>query len=161
MTDSTVEQMSLFAQDTVYGRMSQGLIPQTKGATSKQSSRSLSASQSRKAPMCLCLTVDGHTRAFSWQKMDVGALRGEPMTCNFGEGRSDGAEYLWSPTTGALLPQKSCLSAILEPCADPKYRLSPTACQGILNRAERRGKELPEVLKTALEKVVATAAAGI
>lgn len=33
-----------------------------------------------------------------------------------------------------------------------KYYLSPKACQGILRRAAARGKELPEMLKTALEK---------
>ena len=31
-----------------------------------------------------------------------------------------------------------------------KYYLSARACMGILSRAERRGKELPEILKTAL-----------
>ena len=43
------------------------------------------------------------------------------------------------------------LSDILEPGADKRYYLSSKACQGILNRAEKRGKELPEVLKQALE----------
>ena len=43
------------------------------------------------------------------------------------------------------------LSDILEEDADPKYFLSSRACQGILNRAEKRGKQLPEILKTALE----------
>lgn len=43
------------------------------------------------------------------------------------------------------------LSQILEENADPKYRLSARACQGILNRAERRGKELPKELREALE----------
>ena len=33
-----------------------------------------------------------------------------------------------------------------------KYYLSPKACQGILLRASVRGKELPEVLKKALER---------
>lgn len=33
-----------------------------------------------------------------------------------------------------------------------KYYLSPKACQGILRRASVRGKELPEVLRTALER---------
>ena len=47
------------------------------------------------------------------------------------------------------------LSQILEENADPKYRLSAKACQGILNRAERRGKELPKELKEALEEQVA------
>ena len=43
------------------------------------------------------------------------------------------------------------LSDILERDPDPKYRLSAKACQGILNRAQRRGKALPEQLKAALE----------
>ena len=42
------------------------------------------------------------------------------------------------------------LSAILEDCPPPKYFLSAKACQGILNRAERRGKKLPEELEMAL-----------
>ena len=49
------------------------------------------------------------------------------------------------------LENPSLLSEILEPDADPKYMLSPKACLGILNRAERRGKELPPELKEALE----------
>lgn len=36
--------------------------------------------------------------------------------------------------------------------AHPKYCLSAKACQGILNRAKRRGKELPEMLRIALEQ---------
>jgi hypothetical protein len=34
---------------------------------------------------------------------------------------------------------------------DERYWLSPKACQGILRRAGRRGKALPEALRTALE----------
>lgn len=44
------------------------------------------------------------------------------------------------------------LSEILIPNADPKYYLSAKACQGILRRAEQRGKQLPEVLRIALER---------
>ena len=33
-----------------------------------------------------------------------------------------------------------------------KYCLSPKACRGILRRAQKRGKELPEVLRIALER---------
>jgi hypothetical protein len=47
---------------------------------------------------------------------------------------------------------ESRLSQILEGNPHPKYCLSQRACQGILNRAERRGKELPEMLKAALEQ---------
>ena len=42
------------------------------------------------------------------------------------------------------------LSAILEENAPDKYSLSPKACLGILRRAERRGKDLPPLLKAAL-----------
>lgn len=48
----------------------------------------------------------------------------------------------------------SLLSEILEEEADEKYNLSPKACKGILTRANRRGKALPEVLKQALESQV-------
>ena len=43
------------------------------------------------------------------------------------------------------------LSDTLEENADPKYQLSARACQGILNRAAKRGKALPPELKEALE----------
>lgn len=46
----------------------------------------------------------------------------------------------------------SRLSEILDERPDARYTLSARACQGIMNRAARRGKELPEVLRTALEK---------
>lgn len=49
------------------------------------------------------------------------------------------------------IPIPSKLSEILVDDPEPKYRLSAKACQGILNRAERRGKELPPELKAALE----------
>ena len=69
---------------------------------------------------------------------ESGALLGDFMTHSFGESPKDAKE--------------SRLSQILEECALPKYYLSEKACQGILNRAEKRGKELPELLKTALMK---------
>ena len=36
----------------------------------------------------------------------------------------------------------------------PKYYLSPRACQGILNRAAKRGKALPPMLKDTLEAML-------
>jgi hypothetical protein len=43
------------------------------------------------------------------------------------------------------------LSDILETGELPqRYYLSGTACRGILRRAEKRGKDLPEALKSAL-----------
>jgi len=47
--------------------------------------------------------------------------------------------------------KESILSQILEATPHPKYYLSRTACLGILRRAKKRGKELPPVLKQALE----------
>lgn len=65
-----------------------------------------------------------------------GALRGELSTLNIGECPSVAVE--------------SRLSWFLEDNAPERYYLSARACQGILNRASRRGKELPEILRVAL-----------
>lgn len=46
------------------------------------------------------------------------------------------------------------LSDILEEDADPKYSLSSKACKGILNRASKRGKQLPEILEEALKNQI-------
>ena len=46
----------------------------------------------------------------------------------------------------------SRLSQILEDSAPQKYSLSARACAGILNRAQKRGKELPSELREALER---------
>lgn len=67
-----------------------------------------------------------------------GALLGEYTTLSFGESPKEENESL--------------LSQILEASVHQKYYLSAKACQGILNRAERRGKELPEELRIALER---------
>ena len=48
------------------------------------------------------------------------------------------------------------LSQVLEEHVDPKYFLSRKACEGILNRAERRGRALPPSLYEALERVAQT-----
>ncbi len=45
------------------------------------------------------------------------------------------------------------LSQVLETSVSTKYYLSSRACAGILRRAEKRGKELPALLKRALEGV--------
>ena len=49
---------------------------------------------------------------------------------------------------------ESHLSQILEEHPHPKYYLSAKACAGIIKRAESRGKELPPILKEALEQQV-------
>lgn len=69
---------------------------------------------------------------------DDGAWLGEYTTRNTGE----------SPNAAV----ESRLSQILEATPHTKYCLSARACQGILNRAARRGKGLPEMLKAALTR---------
>lgn len=51
----------------------------------------------------------------------------------------------------------STLSQILQVGVPERYYLSPKACLGILRRASVRGKELPEVLRIALERQAASA----
>src|SRR3990167_4178021 len=57
---------------------------------------------------------------------------------------SNGAYWMrnsWESRKGAVA---SSLSEILETGSiAPRYYLTPTACRGILRRAEKRGKELP------------------
>ena len=48
----------------------------------------------------------------------------------------------------------SRLSQILQDSAPEKYSLSARACVGILNRAKKRGKVLPEILRQALESQI-------
>lgn len=52
------------------------------------------------------------------------------------------------------------LSRILEANAPSKYWLSPKACAGILRRADKRGKDLPPALATALQRVAQSPASG-
>lgn len=109
----------------------------TKGETLRQSSKRSSASQSRKPPILKCLKRAGQLGGATTMKWeDDGAWLGECMMRNTGE----------SPNAAV----GSRLSQILEATPQEKYSLSANACQGILRRAERRGKDLPETLKAVL-----------
>ena len=109
----------------------------TKGETSRQSSKRSSASQSRKPPILKCLKKARQLGGATTTRLeDDGAWLGECMMRNTGE----------SPNAAAV----SRLSQILEVTPQEKYSLSAKACQGILRRAERRGKDLPETLKAVL-----------
>lgn len=61
-------------------------------------------------------------------------------------------DYQSMPNTGECPKEESVstLSQILEETPHQKYYLSEKACLGILRRAEKRGKELPEILRLAL-----------
>lgn len=130
--------------DTLSGKMSPEHSAATMEKTSTQSSKS-----SRKLPTQTCMFLDlrakgrptnllGDTLDPLWE-MD-GLSRGERSMPNTGEFPSVVVE--------------STLSEILEANAPEKYYLSAKACEGILRRAERRGKELPPMLKTALEQTL-------
>ena len=100
-----------------------------------------------------------------------GRLLGESSMPNIGEYLNEGSGFALSQILMAIQQPKlyltrlnntdapteeipSHLSEILEQNPDPKYNLSAKACQGILNRAQRRGKKLPPMLQEALEQVI-------
>ena len=134
MTEQMDGQVSLFGPDTWSGKTCPERSAATTGKTLPQSLKKRSGSLSRKPPLCLCLKKAGPQAAASWET--DGALLGEYSTHSFGECPRDGAE--------------SYLSQILEDAPPRKYYLSAKAFLGILNRAAKRGKDLPEALKTAL-----------
>ena len=76
--------------------------------------------------------------------------------CILGDGWSVAWRIRASPNEG----KESRLSQILEQKPHPKYFLSEKACQGILNRAERRGKTLPEQLRQALLEQISRSKLG-
>lgn len=109
----------------------------TKEKTSQPCSKRSSKSSSRKPPVLKCLKragLPGEGITMKWE--DDGAWCGELTTRNTGE----------FPNAVVV----SRLSQILEETPHPKYNLTAKACQGILRRAERRGKDLPKLLKAVL-----------
>ena len=132
-----VDQEKILDHASWCGKTSPELSAQTKEQTSAQSCKKRSAS-SAKLPLFLCLTKAGHWQDASTVRGGIGPLRGEYSTLSFGESPSVDVE--------------SHLSQILEDSPHPKYSLSAKACQGIIRRAERRGKPLPDLLRQVLEK---------
>ena len=132
-------QVSMFDQDIWCGKTSPEHSVQTKEKTSASSSKKPQKSQT-KMPLFLCLKAENGQRAdASWET--GGAFLGEFSMHSFGESPNEDVE--------------SHLSQILEENPHPKYCLSAKACQGILNRASKRGKKLPPMLQEALEQMIA------
>ena len=137
MTEQLEGQVDMFDLGIWSGRTYPELSAVTEGKTSKPSLKKSSKSSKQKSPICLVLSRGGGQRAdVCTPTWDIGALLGEYTMLSTGE----------SPREENV----SRLSQILEDSAPQKYCLSARACQGILNRAERRGKELPPELKAAL-----------
>ena len=80
----------------------------------------------------------GNLLGASWETVSV--LPGKSMMLNIGEFPN--------------VERESILSQILQVNVPEKYSLSPKACQGILNRARKRNKMLPNMLEEALMEVV-------
>lgn len=139
-------QISLFGPGSPFGKTSPEHSAATKGMTSRQSSKPFVKSGGADTILYLCLKEGGgNLPGASWET--VGALPGVSMTLNIGPGPLNGGNA-------------STLSQILEANAPEKYYLSPKACAGILRRAEKRGKELPQMLKEALEEVIKISGGG-
>lgn len=131
------EQVSLFDPDSWSGKTSPEPSPPTAAKTLQRSLKKSSKSASR-MPMCKCVSRGGgQSPGAIMLTMDDGALLGAYTMRSFGECPNE--------------ENVSLLSQILEVSPHPKYSLSARACLGILNRAERRGKILPQELKKALE----------
>lgn len=116
-------------QLTLFGKTSPERSPQTRemisGEFSKRSQRAkfqcLNLADGQKADWCDYATVKS---------------LGELSTPNIGE----------CPNVENV----SILSSVLEAEVPEKYYLSPKACSGILQRAEKRGKKLPRLLEFVL-----------
>ena len=95
-------------------------------------------------PELFLLTPDGTSGHSSERWPNSGMVwHGGCLTLNSSECPKEGVE--------------SSLSDILETSDLPaRYFLSPTACAGILRRAEKRGRELPKPLRAALEQAAQT-----
>lgn len=88
-----------------------------------------------------------------FQCLDLGAGQA-PEWCEAVDLISLGLSKTRPNITESHSEEGACLlSSILQDQASvpPKYSLSPKACRGILRRAQARGKELPPILKAALE----------
>lgn len=137
MTEEWGEQVSLCDLGIWSGKMFPEPSAPIEEKTSQPSSKKPSASQSRKPPILKCLKkvgTPGGDTTMKWE--DDGAWLGASSMRNTGE----------SPNVAV----ESRLSQILEAIPHGKYCLTGKACQGILRRAERRGKALPPVLKAVL-----------
>jgi hypothetical protein len=66
------------------------------------------------------------------------------------------SEYRSGVGESSLSPVELKLVSILEPLVDSRYNLSAKAAAGILRRASRRGRTLPEPLGAALKRVASS-----
>ncbi|GHU42279.1 hypothetical protein FACS1894111_05950 [Clostridia bacterium] len=87
---------------------------------------------------------------FQCLKVEDGQLP-EWLEVGKGEQVSHGGNLIRSIGEFPNVENESSLWEILEPKAHHKYSLSAKACLGMLKRAEKRGKKLPELLSAVLK----------
>lgn len=131
--------MEDFIQLSLFGKMFQEPSAATGEKISEPCWKNLPGSQKQTLAFLDLRTESG-------QKQDIlpeitSALHGGLLMLNIGESPRDAVE--------------SRLSWILEDNVPQRYYLSARACEGILSRASRRGKALPEILRTALLDIIA------
>lgn len=115
-----------------------GTVDLVVGGTPCQSF-SIAGLSGKTCPALFPVTKELTSNPFSGNGINAGIMsRGECLTLSFSESPSAAVE--------------SSLSDILETGDIPhRFFLSRTACEGILRRAQKRGKALPPMLKAALE----------
>ena len=121
-------------RDLSCGKMCPEHSRQTAARTSKPSSKA--SAPSKKIKLIFLDMRNGRMPEKSWQT--ITQSHGGFSMLNTGEFPNE--------------ENASTLSQILEAGVPVKYYLSRRACLGILRRASSRGKELPKILKTALER---------
>ena len=120
--------------DSVCGKMFPELVPAMKAETLPTFLEAWSKGK------FLSLSMAGGTAESVSQKADTGLSNGGCWTLN-----------TWESPRDAVV---SLLSQILEHGGvDRRFYLSAKACRGILSRAERHHKVLPDVLMTALKRI--------
>lgn len=132
------------------GKMSRAPLVATEDGTSTPCWKKLRVSQNQDFLYLDCRTSKNGQKQEPLTVMG-GLSLGELTTLKTGEKPSETAVQemlsVWGPHSVA---EESRLSQILEANPLPKYNLTAKACLGILRRAERRGKDLPKLLKQVL-----------
>ena len=138
MTEQMVGQMSFADLDLQCGKMLQEHSVQTKERTSEWYLKNSAESKSHQYLFLDLRTENGIMQEASSET--DGALLGESLMLNTGEFPNE--------------ENASTLSQILEVNAPKKYYLSKKSCEGIIRRANKRGKVLPELLQKALDYMI-------
>ena len=106
---------------------------------SANSNRLLSFGKTSQEYLAANLDEISQQSSVRWRSAGRVTSRGEFLTLDMPDWHNDASEcFLWE---------------ILVENAPDRYYLTPKACAGILRRAEKRGKTLPERLREALESV--------